>query len=84
MAKLFMVTVPALDVRSDWAPLHDRLLDDFPEITDVLATTIAETLLIVYEGPADIDAWFDRISDVMLTRRVNVRRLAPASVSNSY
>jgi hypothetical protein len=43
MAKLCLITVPGLDVRADWRTVHDRLLDDFPKVTDVLATTISET-----------------------------------------
>jgi hypothetical protein len=33
-------------VKLDWAAVHDRLLDDFPQVTDVLATTMTATLLI--------------------------------------
>jgi hypothetical protein len=66
-----MITVPGLQVKSDWAAVHDRLLDDFPPLKDVLATTIPETLLIVYEGDDDIDAWLDAISDGILSRRLS-------------
>jgi hypothetical protein len=34
----YMITVPGLQVNSDGAAVHDRLLDDFPRVTDVLAT----------------------------------------------
>ena len=51
MPRLFMVTVPGLEVKVRLAPMHDRLLDEFPNVTDVLATTIPETVLIVYERP---------------------------------
>ena len=56
---------------SDWAAVHDRLLDDFPGITDVLATTMTATLLIVYEGDANVDAWLEGISDGILSRRLS-------------
>jgi hypothetical protein len=69
--RLYMITVPGLQVRLDWAAVHDRLLDDFPRISSVLATTIPETLLIVYEGEDDIDAWLDGISDGILSRRMS-------------
>jgi hypothetical protein len=69
--RLYMITVPGLQVRLDWAVVHDRLLDDFPQLRDVLATTIPETLLIVYEGDDDIDAWLDGISDGILSRRMS-------------
>jgi hypothetical protein len=69
--RLCMITVPGLQVKLDWTAVHDRLLDDFPQISDVLATTIPETLLIVYEGDDDIDAWLDGISDGILSRRMS-------------
>jgi hypothetical protein len=67
--RLCMITVPGLRVASDWAVVHDRLLDDFPDIRDVLATTIPGTLLLVYEGEADDGAWVDGISDGILSCR---------------
>ncbi len=71
MPRLCMITVPGLQVKLDWAAVHDRLLDDFPQVTDVLATTIAETLLILYEGDGDIDGWLDGVSDGILSRRMS-------------
>jgi hypothetical protein len=64
-----MLTVPGLNVASDWAAVHDRLLDDFPGITDILATTMTATLLIVYEGDANVDAWLEGITAQILSRR---------------
>jgi hypothetical protein len=49
MPSLCLITVPGLEVRSDWRLVHDRLLDEFPEVMDVLATTIKETILVVSE-----------------------------------
>jgi hypothetical protein len=66
-----MLTVPGLKVASEWGTVHDRLLDDFPGITDVLATTMTATLLIVHEGEADVDAWLEGISDGILSRRLS-------------
>lgn len=74
MPRLFEITVPGLSVKSDWAAVHDRLLDDFPCVTDVLATTLPATLLIVYEGDSDIDSWLDGIRDALLSRRMNQAR----------
>ena len=70
MPQLLMLTVPGLEVKSDWAPVHDWLLDGFPQITDVLATTLTGTLLIVHEGDAEVDAWLDGISEAILIRRL--------------
>lgn len=72
MPPLYMITVPGLEVKSDWATVHDRLLDDFPRVTDVLATTIPATLLIVYEGRPEADAWLDDVSEALLSRRRQV------------
>ena len=68
--KLYSLTLPGLDVRSDWRAVHDRLLDDFPAIEDVLPTTTAATILIVYEGTALLDAWLDSIDEAVLSRRL--------------
>jgi hypothetical protein len=70
MPRLYLITVPGLTVASDWASVHDRLLDGFPEITDVLATTMSATLLIVYEGEPNVDAWLQGIGDRVLSRRM--------------
>jgi hypothetical protein len=69
MPRLYMITVPGLEVKSDWRIVHDRLLDDFPKVDDVLPTTTPETLLIVYRGRAHIDEWLDAASEGVLLRR---------------
>ncbi|HUE28421.1 MAG TPA: hypothetical protein VMP89_16720 [Solirubrobacteraceae bacterium] len=78
--KLYLITVPGLEVRSDWRVLHDRLLDEFPGVTDVLATTVTGTILIVYEGVAEGDAWLETISETVVGLR---RSLTPISASTS-
>lgn len=52
VVQVYSLTLPGLDVRSDWRLVHDRLLDEFLAIDDVLPTTTTATILIVYEGPA--------------------------------
>ena len=74
MPQLYMLTLPGLDVKSDWRAVHDRLLDDFDEIEDVLATTMAGTLLILYRGAPDVDGWLDGVSEAVLSRRLSVAR----------
>jgi hypothetical protein len=68
--RLYSLTLPGLDVRSDWRLVHDRLLDDFPAIDDVLPTTTTATILIVYEGSAQIDGWLESIDEAVLSRRL--------------
>jgi hypothetical protein len=70
MPSLCLITVPGLTVSSDWRLVHDRLLDEFPEVTDVLATTMSETILVVYEyaAPSDASRWLDTVSETLLHR----------------
>ncbi len=73
MARLYQLTVPGLDVRTDWRTVHDRLLDDFLGVGDVLATTIDATILIVYEGPPQVDRWLESITSSVLARQTGIR-----------
>ena len=50
--------------------VHDRLLDDFHAIDDVLPTTTTETVLILYEGFAPLDAWLHSVEAAILSRRL--------------
>ena len=77
MPRLYQITVPGLEVAADWRLVHDRLLDEFPEVTDVLATTMSETILVVHERAASGDAsrWLDTVSETLLHR--GQRRGAP-------
>jgi hypothetical protein len=81
MPQLYLITVPGLLVPADWARIHDRLLDDFPRVTDVLATTITGTVLIVYRGRPDANAWLDAITEEVLRRRLRVGRRASPSTA---
>jgi hypothetical protein len=69
MQRLYQITVPGLDVASDWQSVHDRLLDEFQEVTDVLATTMKGTILIVYRGTGDAGAWLETISETIVEFR---------------
>jgi hypothetical protein len=70
MPRLYSISVPGLEVKSDWRLVHDRLLDDFDKVDDVLPTTTPETLLIVYRGRAHVDEWLDALSEAILLRRM--------------
>ena len=72
--KLYSLTLPGLDVPSDWRAVHDRLLDDFPAIDDVLPTTMAATVVIAYRGPAQVDGWLGSIDEALLSRRLRSAR----------
>ena len=83
MHKLYRITVPGLQVSSDWRLVHDRLLDEFSEVTDVLPTTINGTILIVYEGSDDADAWLETMSETILHFRSQIRAVQNSSAVNS-
>lgn len=72
--KLYRVTAPGLSVKSDFSAVRHRLLADFPGVIDVLATTAPATVLVVYEGRDDVDAWLAALSDSVVTRRLNLGR----------
>jgi hypothetical protein len=73
MPQLYLITVPGLEVPSDWRLVHDRLLDEFSNVSDVLATTMKGTLLIIYEDRPHPDAWLEAVSQTVLGRRVHQR-----------
>jgi hypothetical protein len=84
MSKVFTITVPGLRVSSDSRTVHDRLLDEFPEITEVLATTIKETILAVHGQAARESAclWRDTVGGTILHR--NQRWTTPRRVMESH
>src|SRR5437588_8871493 len=69
MPKLCQITVLGLEVRTDWRLVHDRLLDEFPDVTDVLATTMPATILITSRRSVDPDAWLEVISETVEANR---------------
>lgn len=70
------------EVTYDWRVVHDSLLDEFPKVNEVLATTMSGTLQIVYEGPAEADAWLQTVSERILNFRHGVSRLEHLSEPN--
>lgn len=73
--QLYSITLPGLEVRTDWRLVHDRLLDDFPGIDDVLPTTMPGTIVIVYRGSAQVDGWLESIDTAILGTRLRQRGL---------
>jgi hypothetical protein len=74
MQKLCQIALPGLRVSSDWRLIHDRLLDEFSEVTDVLPTTIKGTILIVYERSDNAGAWLETMSETILHLRTRSAR----------
>jgi hypothetical protein len=77
--RLYQITLPGLDVRSDWRTVHDRMLDDFPCVGDVLATTINATVLVLYEGRPQVDRWLESITSSVSARAAGPRMQHRAS-----
>jgi hypothetical protein len=73
MQRLGRITVPGLG-KSDFAAARERLLTDFPNIEEVVATMTPETLLVAYSGPGEADAWYSAL-DSIATRQRMTRRL---------
>jgi hypothetical protein len=61
MQKLCRITVPGLSVERDFTAARRRLLGEFPDIQEVIATTAPGTLLVLCAGSEDVDAWLDAL-----------------------
>jgi hypothetical protein len=64
------ITVPGLSIKRDFTAARQRLLDDFPNVHEVVATTAPATLLVLYSGSEDPAAWLDALLDSVATRQV--------------
>ncbi len=84
MQKLYEITIPGLSVAADLPAVRDRLLTDFPQVVEVLATTMPATVLIVYRGTDEINAWLDALDDSVAARRASGgRRRVPSAANTS-
>ena len=72
MHKLYEITIPGLSVASELPAVRHRLLADFPDVLDVLATTMPATVLIVYRGAPAPDPWLEALSDSVARRRASL------------
>jgi hypothetical protein len=74
MQRLCRITVPGLSLESDFAAARERLLAEFPNVHEVIATTAPATLLVLYCGRAEADAWVDALLDSTQTGQVKASR----------
>jgi hypothetical protein len=74
MKKLYEITIPGLSLKIDFPAVRHRLLADFPHVIDVLAMTTPGTVLIVYLGEDEVDAWIDALSESVATRWISLGR----------
>ncbi len=64
MQKLCTITIPGLVVKRDFTTARMRLLAEFPDIVEVIATTAPATLLVLSCGSEDVDAWLDALDSL--------------------
>jgi len=69
MQRLFRITVPGLSIPRDFSAARRRLMDEFPTIEEVVATTAAGTLVVLSNGPEDVDGWLEGLRGVRAKRR---------------
>jgi hypothetical protein len=74
MQRLCRITVPGLSIESDFAAARERLLADFPNVHEVIATTAPATLLVLYSGAPEADAWVGALLDSTQTGEVKANR----------
>jgi hypothetical protein len=78
MQKLCRITVPALSIESDFTAARERLLGDFPNVHEVIATTAPGTLLVLYSGSHEADAWYEALLDSVAAAPLSTRWRLPA------
>jgi hypothetical protein len=76
MQQLYRITVPGLSVKSDFTAVRGRLLAEFPAVVDVIATTAPATVLVVYRGRDEVDAWLVAIADAATHGRASARGMS--------
>jgi hypothetical protein len=74
MQKLYRITVPGLSVKRDFTAARRRLLGEFPDIQEVIATTAPGTLLVLCGGSEDVDAWLDTLTSQAARKTGRLRR----------
>ena len=68
------LTVPGLSTRRDGELARRRLLGDFPDVHEVIATTAPSTLLILYSGDEQVDDGLDALLDSIAPTQSRPRR----------
>jgi hypothetical protein len=72
------ITVPGLSMKQDFKAARQRLMNDFPTIDEVIATTAPGTVLILASDPIDVNAWRETLRSISTAQaRTGRFRLAP-------
>lgn len=64
MQRICRITVSGLSIKQDFKAARRRLMDDYPTIEEVIATTTPGTVLILASDPVDIDGWCEAMHSV--------------------
>ena len=75
MPRCYEIALPGLRMESELPVVRSRLIAEFPQILSVDAIPTSATVVILYVGAAEPDAWLDALSDAVLNLR---RRLRPS------
>jgi hypothetical protein len=70
MPLYYRITVPGLSVKRDFTAARQCLLADYPNVHEVIPTTTAATLLVLYSGPEDPDDWAQTLRELVTGQRV--------------
>jgi hypothetical protein len=57
MRRVCRITVSGLSIRQDFKAARRCLMDEFPTIEEVIATTAPGTVLILASDPVDVEGW---------------------------
>jgi len=70
MQHLCKITVPHLSISRDYVIVRERLMAQFPNVEDVLATTSPGAIVVLTSGPSDeLDAWLALIDETLASNR---------------
>jgi hypothetical protein len=83
MQRICRITVPGLSVKRDFDAARERMLADFPRVHELVATTAPATLLVLYSGPDEVDAWLDALLDAVAGDGVEATRRLPGRCAGS-
>jgi hypothetical protein len=83
MPRLYQITIPGLSLKADFTAARRRLIVDFPQVMEVLRTTIPATVLVAYVGEDEVDAWLAALSDCVAARRMGLPRSDAVNAKNA-
>lgn len=79
MPRLRRITVPELSIARDFTAARRRLMVEFPDVEEVVATTAPGTLVVFYSGREDVDGWVDALRGQGARRQARDRQATEAA-----